>query len=134
MTPCRKPTVERIELTSPAVGNSLAVARHQDGRLEIAVIASRELWRIGQTAPDNGWGEWQPLGQPHGSGGLVASDVMQNLDCRLQVFALGFIGGLASLSQSAPNGDWGEWDRNFPRDPTMPPSRPDDQWLRQECG
>jgi hypothetical protein len=47
-------------------------------------------------------------------------DVVQNLDGRLQVFALGFIGGLASLSQSAPNGDWGEWDRNFPRDPTIP--------------
>jgi hypothetical protein len=115
-----KPTVEGIELTSPAFGKSVAVGRHQDGRLEVAVIASGELWRIGQTAPDNGWGEWQRLGQPHGSGGLVALDLAQNLDGRLQVFALGFIGRLASLSQSAPNGDWGEWDHNFPRDPTIP--------------
>lgn len=47
-------------------------------------------------------------------------DMAQNLDGRLQVFALGFVGSLASLSQSAPNGDWGEWDRDFPRDPTIP--------------
>jgi hypothetical protein len=114
------PTVGGIELPSPAVGKSLAVGRQQDGRLEVAVIASRELWRIGQTAPDNGWGEWQRQSQPHGSGGLVALDVAQNLDGRLQVFALGFVGGLASLPQSAPNGDWGEWDSKFPRDPTIP--------------
>jgi hypothetical protein len=115
-----KPTVEGIELTSPAAGKSLAVGRHQDGRLEVAVIASRELWCIGQTAPNNGWSEWQRLGQPHGSGGLVSLDMAQNLDGRLQVFALGFVGGLASMPQNAPNGDWGEWDRNFPRDPTIP--------------
>ena len=83
-------------------------------------MSSREAWSISQTSPNNGWGEWQRLGRPHGSGGLVSLDVVQNLDGRLQVFALGFIGGLASLSQSAPNGDWGEWDRNFPHDPTIP--------------
>jgi hypothetical protein len=115
-----KPTVEGIELTSSGVGKSLAVGGHLDGRLEVAVIASRELWRIGQTASDNGWSEWRPLGQPHGSGGLVSLDVVQDLHGRLQVFASGFTGGLASLSWSAPNGDWGEWDRNFPRDPTIP--------------
>jgi hypothetical protein len=115
-----KPTVEGIELTSPAVGKSLAVERNEDGRLLVSVVASREAWFISQTSANNGWGQWQPLGKPAGSGGTVSLEATRNSDGRLQLFAITYANRLASRQQTTPNGDWSEWDTDFPHDDRLP--------------
>jgi hypothetical protein len=63
-----------------------AVARNLDGRLEVfAVWSDNNLHHIWQTAPNNGWSNWQCLG-----GGLAFPHpaVGPNADARLEVFAL----------------------------------------------
>jgi hypothetical protein len=115
-----KPSAGGIELASPAVGKSMTVGRYQDGRLLVCVVASRKAWVISQTSPNNGWGQWQPLDQPPGSGGIVSLEVARNSDGRLQLFAITYANRLASRQQTIPNGDWREWDTDFPHDDRLP--------------
>ena len=115
-----KPTVEGIALNSSSVGQSLVVRANQDGRLIALIIASRSLYSVEQTAPSNGWGGWQHLGQPPSSGGIVSLDAAQNQDGRMQLFTIGYDGRMASRRQIEPSGDWGAWDTNFPHDDQIP--------------
>jgi hypothetical protein len=115
-----KPTVDGIALNSPAVGRSLVVRQQPDGRLTVFVIASRSLHSVQQTAPNNGWGDWQHLGQPPGSGGIVSLDAVQSRDGALQLFTIGYDGRMASRRQAEPGGDWGPWETDFPHDDRFP--------------
>ncbi|MDR4496753.1 MAG: hypothetical protein MRK02_02325 [Candidatus Scalindua sp.] len=115
-----KPTGIGIERTSTAVGRSLCAERSGDGRFHVIAIAGRDVWAITQTAPNNGWGNWSRLGSPLFSGGIVSIDVICNHDGRLQLFALGYNGRLATIQQLNQNGEWGEWVTEFPHDPEIP--------------
>lgn len=115
-----KPTAEGIALSSPAVGRSLVVRANQDGRLAVFAIASRSLYSVEQTAPSNGWGDWQHLGHPPGSSGVVSLDAAQNPDGRLQLFTIGSDGHMASRRQAEPGGDWDAWETDFPHDDQFP--------------
>ena len=115
-----KPTAEGIERTSSAVGPSLAVGQNQDGRLVVCAVAAREAWIVQQLSPNNGWGRWESLGQPSGSGGVISLQVGPNRDGRLQVFTIEYANRLASRRQTAPTGGWSDWDADFPHDDRLP--------------
>src|SRR5437868_5342697 len=51
----------------------------------VCMYPRHALWHIWQTAPNNGWSNWQPLG-----GGVVGAPVaIENADRRLEVFVRG---------------------------------------------
>jgi hypothetical protein len=66
-----------------------SVANNEDGRLEVfARGPGGDLQHIWQTAPNNGWSDWDSLGFPF-AGGYVPPyyiAVGQNEDGRLEVF------------------------------------------------
>lgn len=111
-----KPTAEGIALSSPTVGSSLVVKAHQSGRLAVFVVASRSLWYVEQMNPNNGWTQWHALDHPPASAGIVSIEVAQNIDGRLQLFAISYNNRLVSRWQIEPNGDWSEWNTDFPHD------------------
>lgn len=113
-----RPSVDGIELTSPAVGKSLAVDRTPSGRLVACAVSARQAWVIHQTEAGNGWGKWERLGQP-GHAGVSALDLISNADGRLQLFAISR-GRMACRDQTGPDGSWNEWNTEFPSDDDLP--------------
>jgi hypothetical protein len=90
-----------------------AVARNEDGRLEVFVRGpNRQLWRIWQTTP-SAYASWASSGE--NLGGNLGSDpeVAQHLDGRLQVIvrtsSVDDIGSLATIQQARPNSEWTGW-------------------------
>jgi len=60
-----------------------------DGRIIVTGVGlDHRLWRIEQTAPSNGWGDWAPVGQsaPPLRGRAA---IARNGDGRVEVFATG---------------------------------------------
>lgn len=108
------PDATGIKLIHQGSGRSVVAGSNQDGRLEVCVIALGQLWCIEQTYPNNGWGQWQPLGEPSGFGEIVSLDLVRRNDGRLQLLALSNFGRLASRRQDAPSGNWQDWDTAFP--------------------
>jgi hypothetical protein len=89
-----------LKAVAPAVG------RNADGRLEVfACSRDHALWHIWQTAPNNGWSQWQKLG------GVVlgAPAVVENADGRLEVFVRSSDSNLWHIWQIAPNSVWSGW-------------------------
>jgi hypothetical protein len=92
--------------------STAAVARNQDGRLEVVAIAhDGALWRRYQSKPNKGpWVGWSSMGKPAGVTKFVSRPVIgQNQDGRLEVFVFGN-GALWHSYQSIPNsGSWSAW-------------------------
>ena len=83
-----------------------SVRQNLDGRLEaFGVGTDNGLWHIWQTAPNNGWSGWAPLG------GIITSEPLctRNADGRLEVFARGTDNALWHIWQTAPNNGWSGW-------------------------
>jgi hypothetical protein len=90
-----------LKLTAPAVG------RNADGRIEVfACTSDNALWHIWQTAPNNGWSNWERLG------GVVLGTpaVVETVDGRLEVFVRGSDWRLWHIWQTSPNGGWSGWE------------------------
>lgn len=65
------------------------------------------LWHRGQTAPNAGWGSWQPLVSvnPGISSGI---SVGYNADGRMEIFGMQGRGNVWHVWQTAPNGGWSQ--------------------------
>jgi hypothetical protein len=71
-----------------------AVGRNADGRQEIFAIGDdNALWQQWQTAPNNGWSGWKPLGTPALGAELSEQfTVGRNQDGRQEIFAVALDG------------------------------------------
>lgn len=74
-----------------------------------AIGADCGIYRIHQTAPDNGWSAWERLGTTNDRAKSLA--VGKNADGRLEVFAVGLDNGIYHVWQISPNGQWTAWQR-----------------------
>jgi hypothetical protein len=97
-------------LGSPPGGldKSPVVARNLDGRLEVFAVTPppHQLMHIWQTAPNNGWSDWENLG-----GTLTSAPaVSRNSDGRLEVFARESDTRIWHIWQTAPNNGWSGWE------------------------
>ena len=82
----------------PVVVSNLMVGSNEDGRLEIFVqAADNTFWHKWQTAPNNGWSDWQGL---QGSGSAFLG---RNNDGRLELFATD-VNEYQHIWQIAPRG------------------------------
>jgi hypothetical protein len=90
---------------------NLAVAQQGEGSIDVFVRgADGNIWFIGQTSPNGGFGGWLSLGTP--PGGRVLGDliVAQNRDGSLEVFVRGEWGLLWHAKETAPNtNDFSRW-------------------------
>jgi hypothetical protein len=112
-----------VTSTRATGGELMQVIQNADGRLELfARGVNRDLIHIFQTAPNNGWSDWESLGVPHPEavspdtilGTLVTAPIVgRNADGRLEVFAIGskdvFQNDLVHIWQTVPNGPWSQW-------------------------
>jgi hypothetical protein len=94
-------------------------AAQADGRLHLFVpTLGGPMWRISQTAVNNGWSDWIS----HGSPGLLFSDapaIASNADGRLELFVPAQV-GVWHIWQTTPNGDWSDWYNQVPDTPDGP--------------
>jgi hypothetical protein len=88
-----------------------AVARNQDGRLELFMQGSDgNVWHCWQSAPGAGpWSPWHSLGNPPFGQPQVAAEAQADGRLVLFAFATGGDLGLAVLEQTAPNDGWSSW-------------------------
>jgi hypothetical protein len=92
--------------TPPTVGTNA------DGRLEFfATTTDGTLWHRWQTAPSNGWSDYDSLAAPPTGGNAlsVTPAVASNLDGRLELFIVGADSALWHRWQTAPNNGWSDW-------------------------
>jgi Pro-kumamolisin, activation domain len=90
----------------------LVVAAQADGRLQLFIPSlSGDLWRLSQTAVNNGWSDWILHAEQISptNPGAIAS----NADGRLQLYWPAN-GGVFQMSQTAPNGAWSQWVNQLP--------------------
>jgi hypothetical protein len=90
-----------------------AVGRAADGRLEIFVVGEDgHQWHLYQTSPNGDWSDWEDLSvyRPLSVGAVGEPAVGSAADGRLEIFVRGNDGHLWHLYQTAPNGDWSEWE------------------------
>lgn len=86
------------------------MGNNQDGRLEVFVIGVDErIYHIWQTAPSNGWSNWNVMGSALDTARAIA--VGNNQDGRLEVFIIGVDGFVHHIWQTAPNDGWSFWNR-----------------------
>jgi hypothetical protein len=85
-----------------------AVAQNQDGRIEVCIRGSDgQISHMWQTAQNNGWSGWSPLGgQPQGDPVMGPT-----ADGQLAILSQFADGSLWQVSQTLPNGTngWGDW-------------------------
>src|SRR3989442_15641097 len=99
-----------------SLGGSLAMGRiavgsNADGRLEVFVVWNdNSIWHNWQTARNNGWSDWSPLGAEKFNPGTRLA-LGQNGDGRLELFAVGADDALWQNWQTAPNNGWSGWRR-----------------------
>ncbi|KAH6715963.1 peptidase S8/S53 domain-containing protein [Leptodontidium sp. MPI-SDFR-AT-0119] len=93
------------------------MAAQADGRLHLFIpTLGGPMWRISQTAVNNGWSKWTSHGQPGGSPGYLFSDppaIASNADGRLELF-IPAQGGVWHIWQTTPNGAWSGWYNQLP--------------------
>lgn len=98
-----------------ALYSAPTVGSNKDGRLEVFAAGNDgQIWHIGQTRPNNGWGNWASLGQPPGTSIMSAAFghnmvVLSNQDGRLELLIPGNEGTLWDIYQTAANGNWSNW-------------------------
>jgi hypothetical protein len=86
-------------------------APNDDGRLQVfSVSPAGTLQHIWQTSPNAGWSAWDDLGAPPGVSLTAGLAVGQNLDGRLEAFAVASDDALWHVWQLTPNGGWSNWD------------------------
>ncbi len=87
------------------LGKDITVGKNSNGALEVFIIGVDGcIYHIGQTAPNNGWGNWIRLGlttQKAKEFGLGT-----NADGRLELFNVGTDNGIYHYWQNSPNGTW----------------------------
>ena len=98
---------------------NVALARNQDGRLELVARAvsgnNHFVWHAWQT-PSGGWAGWErlghpPLGEPFRVFFLPPT-VARNIDGRLEVAVIPLVGNdraVWHVTQTTPGGDWTTW-------------------------
>jgi hypothetical protein len=91
----------------------VALARNQDGRLELVATVLREdhiitVWHAWQT-PSGGWAGWKPLANEPFSVFSPPPTVARNTDGRLEVAVLGLNRAAWHSSQTTPGGNWTSW-------------------------
>jgi hypothetical protein len=102
---------EPLGLPPGGLDKSPVVARNADGRLEVFAVTPTPhvLWHIWQTAPNNGWSDWAPLGTPPGGTLTSALAVSRNEDGRLEVFGRGLDTRVWHTWQGGPIAGWSAW-------------------------
>ncbi|HEX6478627.1 MAG TPA: hypothetical protein VF043_07270, partial [Ktedonobacteraceae bacterium] len=94
------------------------LASQADSRLHLFVPSlGGNMWRISQTAVNNGWSDWVSHGQP-----ALFSDpaaIAKNADGRLELFIPAGL-GVWHIWQTTPNGDWSDWFNQLPDMPNGP--------------
>ena len=85
------------------------LASQADGRLQLFVPSLEgDMWRISQTAVNNGWSDWVSHSRPRLSLFSDPAAIAMNADGRLELFIPGGE-GVWQISQNTPNGDWSDW-------------------------
>ena len=97
---------------------NVALARNQDGRLELVARAVSEnspfVWHAWQT-PSGGWAGWERLGHPLDEPFRIFTQlptVARNTDGRLEVAVIPVVGNDRAVwhaTQTTPGGDWTTW-------------------------
>ncbi|MES3024574.1 MAG: S8 family serine peptidase [Pseudomonadota bacterium] len=88
-----------------AEGAVRAAAVGAVGRMEVfARGTDKAVWHLWQTAPNNGWSGWAPLG-----GWVDLIRTARNADGRLELFARGADQAVWHMWQTAPNNGWSGW-------------------------
>ncbi len=84
------------------------VGINADGRLEVFAISFGDLWHIWQTSPGGDWSSsWTQLSNQTIPSKFSARPALsQNVDGRLEIFALATDGALWHIWQIAPNSRW----------------------------
>jgi hypothetical protein len=87
------------------------VGRNQDGRLQIFLLDQEHLWSIWQTAPNNGWSQWNTIVDRPSRDVFLGENlaVVQNIDGRLEIFAVETLSTMWHVWQTTPNGGWSAW-------------------------
>jgi acylphosphatase len=91
----------------------IGVGRAADGRIEIFVQGSDgHVWHLWQTAPNGDWSEWEDLSTYRrlGVGAVGEPGGGRAADGRIEIFVQSSDGHVWHLWQTAPNGDWSEWE------------------------
>jgi len=104
-----------------SVKSSIAVARNQDGRMEIFAVGytSSQLEHCFQMPGDRHWAGWSSLGEIEFSNDICT---VSDRSGRIQVFGYGLDGNIWQILQIAPNAPWtpftslgGPWKKNVPQ-------------------
>ncbi|MCJ1323481.1 hypothetical protein MMC10_000142 [Thelotrema lepadinum] len=86
-----------------------AMAKNEDGRLELYIPAGEGVWHIWQTTPNGDWSDWFKQ-LPNTPNGPVPTDgsaaLAPNEDGRLEMVVLGFDKAIWGISQTAVNNGW----------------------------
>src|ERR1700731_2829925 len=97
--------------------NQPATGSAADGRIEIfARGTDNHVWRLYQTEPNGDWSGWQDLTvyRPLPGGALLKvadqPTAVSAADGRIEIFVAGLDGHVWHLYQTAPNGDWSDWE------------------------
>jgi hypothetical protein len=72
-------------------------------------VANGQLWRLEQTAPNNGWTGWLPHGAPAGVLVTGPAAAIRSPDGRIEVFVVDTDGGMWNLRQTSAGGPWSGW-------------------------
>ncbi|VVB68302.1 Uncharacterised protein [uncultured archaeon] len=94
---------------------AISVNNHHlaDDRIEIFVQGEDgHLWHLWQTAPNGDWSNWEDLSvhRPLSTNVTGEPGVGRAADGRIEIFVQGEDGHLWHLQQTAPNGDWSNWE------------------------
>jgi len=86
-----------------------SVVLFSDSRLHVFSHGEGSLWHIQQSAPSNGWAEWESFGAPDSVALTDSPAIGWNVDQRLEIFSRGSDGNLWHIWQLAEGGPWSTW-------------------------
>lgn len=96
-----------------SLGGSLSggpsVVLFSDRSLHVFSHGAGSLWHIRQSAPSNGWDEWESFGAPDGVALTDSPAIGWNADQRLEIFSRGSDGNLWHIWQLGEGGPWSAW-------------------------
>ena len=103
--------------TPLTASNQPATGSAADGRIEIfARGTDNHVWHLYQTEPNGDWSNWEDLSTYRplpGGTPLTASNppaAGSAADGRIEIFVADLDGHAWHLNQTAPNGDWSDWE------------------------